>query len=191
MEDLEPKYELAESGFPVQEPVPYFAIMLRVPNRLRLVNVGPELVNAIQEKLEQLIGITNFGYVIFKDYQMSFTGQFNVYDIVLDKDYFGINDFLTKEDSTLIKVAFSRILGVLFCRGYDALVSTDLARDLRTSATVFFKLRDPHDLFPLHYFSHKFICIAPHGNESILLINVPKVAVEPIFKVSKIYESLQ
>ena len=213
MENLEPKYELVPAGFPVSEPVPYFAIMLREPNRVRLVNVGPEVVRCVQERLEQLLPIDNFGYIIFKDYQISFTGRFNIYEIVLDKAYFSCSGgtgggggggggsggsaggseespapsastpSAAKEDMTLIKVVFCRILGALFCYGYDAVTSTDLARDLLTHSVVFFRLRDPHDFLPLHYYSHKFICVAPHGSDSLLLINVPKVAVDPIIKV--------
>ena len=79
---------------------------------------------------------------------------------------------------------FCRILGALFCYGYDLVAATDLARDLQTHSTVFFRLRDPHrDYVTLHCHSHKFICVAPHGQDSLLLINVPKVAVEPILKV--------
>ncbi len=194
MENLEPKYELVDAGFAVSEPVPYFSIMLREPNRVRLVNVGPEVVRCVQERLEQLVPIDTFGYIIFKDYQISFTGRFNIYEIVLDKAYFSCGEpetaatqsvpAATKEDMTLIKVVFCRILGALFCYGYDAVTSTDLARDLLTHSVVFFRLRDPRDYLPLHYYSHKFICVAPHGNDSLLLINVPKVAVDPILKVS-------
>ena len=82
------------------------------------------------------------------------------------------------------KIWCSRILGTLFCYGYDLVVSSDLARDCQSHTTLFFRLRDPqHDYLPLHYYSHKFICIAPYANDSILLINIPKVAVEPILKV--------
>ena len=88
---------------------------------------------------------------------------------------------------TLIKVAFCRVLGTLFCYGYDTVVASDLNRDCIAQTTVFFKLRDPTvDYIPLHYYSHKFICIAPYSTDSILLINIPKVAVEPILKVSKL-----
>lgn len=182
MDELEPKYELSDNGFPVQEPVSNFGIMLREPNKIRLINVGPELVRCIHERLEQLVPIETFGYVIFKDYQISFTGRFNIYDIILDKDYFA-QVRASKEDMTLIKVVFCRIFGALFCYGYDVVTASDLARDLQTHSTIFFKLRDPHDYMPLHCFSHKFICIAPYSTDSILLINVPKVAVEQIIKV--------
>ena len=96
------------------------------------------------------------------------------------------NPSVTKEDMTLVKVAFCRILGTLFCYGYDIVVSSDLARDALTHSAVFFRLRDPRrDVFPVHYYSHKFICVAPFGIDSILLINIPKVAVEPLLKVSQ------
>ena len=82
------------------------------------------------------------------------------------------------------KIWCSRILGTLFCYGYDLVVSSDLARDCQSHTTLFFRLRDPqHDYLPLHYYSHKFICIAPYAHDRILLINIPKVAVEPILKV--------
>ena len=192
-EPMEPNYEYSDAGYPVKEPVPYFSILLREPNKIRLINVGPELVSAIQERLEQLITVETFGYVIFKDYlQTSFTGRFNIYDLVLEKPYFEKpeedmkNPSVTKEDMTLVKVAFCRILGTLFCYGYDIVVSSDLARDALTHSAVFFRLRDPRrDVFPVHYYSHKFICVAPFGIDSILLINIPKVAVEPLLKVSQ------
>jgi len=145
---------------------------------------------SFQERLEQLIAVETFGYVIFKDYmQTSFTGRFNIYDIILEKQYFQKPEdgtaIVSKEDSTLINVAFCRILGTLFCYGYDVVVSSDLARDSHSHTTVFFRLRDPHhDYLPLHCYSHKFICVSPYSTDSILLINIPKVAVEPILKVS-------
>ena len=105
---MEPNYEYSDAGYPVKEPVPYFCILLRDPNKIRLINVGPELVSAIQERLEQLITVETFGYVIFKDYlQTSFTGRFNIYDLVLEKPYFEKpeedmkNPSVTKEDMTL------------------------------------------------------------------------------------------
>lgn len=120
--------------------------------------------------------------------QTSFTGRFNIYDIILEKQYFQKPEdgtaIVSREDSTLINVAFCRILGTLFCYGYDVVVSSDLARDSHSHTTVFFRLRDPHhDYLPLHYYSHKFICVTPYSTDSILLINIPKVAVEPILKV--------
>ena len=188
---MEPAYEYSDAGYPVKEPVSYFAMLMREPNKIRLINVGPELVQAIQERLEQLVTVESFGYVIFKDYlQTSFTGRFNIYDLILEKSFFEKPEedskcpCVSKEDMTLIKVAFCRVLGTLFCYGYDIVVSSDLARDSMTHSAVFFRLRDPRrDLFPVHYYSHKFICVAPYGIDSILLINIPKVAVEPILKV--------
>ena len=192
-EPMEPNYEYSDTGYPVKEPVPYFALLLRHPNKIRLINVGPELASAIQERLEQLVAVESFGYVIFKDYlQTSFTGRFNIYDLLLEKPYFEKPEedmktpSVSKEDMTLIKVAFCRILGTLFCYGYDMVIGSDLARDTLTHSAVFFRLRDPRrDLFPVHYYSHKFICVAPYGIDSILLINIPKVAVDPILKVRR------
>ena len=66
MEDLEPQYDLSEVGFPISEPVPYFAVIVREPNKIRLVNVGPEVVRCVQEKLQQLVKVDASGYVIFK-----------------------------------------------------------------------------------------------------------------------------
>ena len=66
MEDLEPQYDLSEVGFPISEPVPYFALIVREPNKIRLVNVGPEVVRCVQEKLQQLVKVETSGYVIFK-----------------------------------------------------------------------------------------------------------------------------
>ena len=48
MDDLEPSIEYSDTGYPVAEPVPIFAISLRPPNKIRLINVGPDLVRAIQ-----------------------------------------------------------------------------------------------------------------------------------------------
>ena len=65
MEDLEPSIEYSDTGYPVVEPVPIFALSLRPPNKIRLINVGPDLVRAIQvsyvfvnEIFEYEIGIT-------------------------------------------------------------------------------------------------------------------------------------
>ena len=130
----------------------------------------------------------------------SFTGRFNIYDLILDKCYFEktadpsdgsiLPQQMTKEDMTLIKViladnlnkveienynsnhkklyslfitrliylqvAFCRVLGTLFCYGYDVVIASDLSRDATAHSTVFFRLRDPrHDYLPLHYYSHK------------------------------------
>ena len=48
MEELEPSIEYSDTGYPVAEPVPIFALSLRPPNKIRLINVGPDLVRAIQ-----------------------------------------------------------------------------------------------------------------------------------------------
>ena len=48
MDDLEPSIEYSDTGYPVAEPVPIFAVSLRPPNKIRLINVGPDLVRAIQ-----------------------------------------------------------------------------------------------------------------------------------------------
>ena len=48
MDDLEPSIEYSDTGYPVVEPVPIFALSLRPPNKIRLINVGPDLVRAIQ-----------------------------------------------------------------------------------------------------------------------------------------------
>ncbi len=101
----------------------------------------------------------------------------------------------SKEDMTVIKVVFCRILGALHCYGYEAVAATDLARDLRTHTTVFFRLRNNAASYAMNYASgygegsHKFICVAPYGTDSVLLINVPKVAVEPILKVRRMITS--
>lgn len=48
MDDLEPSIEYSDTGYPVAEPVSIFALSLRPPNKIRLINVGPDLVRAIQ-----------------------------------------------------------------------------------------------------------------------------------------------
>ena len=48
MEEMEPSIEYSDTGYPVTEPVPIFALSLRPPNKIRLINVGPDLVRAIQ-----------------------------------------------------------------------------------------------------------------------------------------------
>ena len=80
-------------------------------------------------------------------------------------------------------MVFCRILGALFCYGYDVVTSTDVARDCLTHCAAFFRLREPHDNWKLRAYSHKFICVAPYGADQLLLINIPKVAVEEIYKV--------
>ena len=82
-----------------------------------------------------------------------------------------------------LQVVFCRILGALFCYGYDVVTSTDVARDCLTHCAAFFRLREPHDNWKLRAYSHKFICVAPYGADQLLLINIPKVAVEEIYKV--------
>ena len=48
MDEMEPSIEYSDTGYPVSEPVPIFAMSLRAPNKIRLINVGPDLVRAIQ-----------------------------------------------------------------------------------------------------------------------------------------------
>ena len=67
MDELEPNIEYSSTGYPVQEPVPLFAMSLKQPNKIRLVNVGPDLVRTIQDRVQQLVPVDTFGYVIFKD----------------------------------------------------------------------------------------------------------------------------
>ena len=62
MDDLEPSIEYSDTGYPVVEPVPIFALSLRPPNKIRLINVGPDLVRAIQVshfELKHIIGYHN------------------------------------------------------------------------------------------------------------------------------------
>ena len=62
MDDLEPSIEYSDTGYPVVEPVPIFALSLRPPNKIRLINVGPDLVRAIQvshSELKHFIGYHN------------------------------------------------------------------------------------------------------------------------------------
>ena len=84
-----------------------------------------------------------------------------------------------------LQVVFCRILGALFCYGYDVVTSTDVARDCLTHCAAFFRLREPQENWKLHAYSHKFICVAPYGADQLLLVNIPKVAVEEIYKVSR------
>jgi hypothetical protein len=66
---------------------------------------------------------------------------------------------------------------------YDVLICSDLART-RTNGTVFFKLRDPVlDVVASHYYSHKFVCVAPYSTDTLLLINIPKTMLEKVIKV--------
>ncbi len=63
------------------------------------------------------------------------------------------------------------------------LICSDLART-RTNGTVFFKLRDPVlDVVASHYYSHKFVCVAPYSTDTLLLINIPKTMLEKVIKV--------
>jgi hypothetical protein len=56
--------------------------------------------------------------------QTSFTGRFNIYDIILEKHYFEKQEdggsSVSREDATLINVAFSR------CQSYKAFYCCNL-----------------------------------------------------------------
>ena len=66
---------------------------------------------------------------------------------------------------------------------YDVVISSDVART-RTNGCIFFKLRDPSvDVLPTHYYSHKFVCVAPYNTDTLLLINIPKTMLEKVIKV--------
>ena len=66
---------------------------------------------------------------------------------------------------------------------YDVVVSSDVART-KTNGCIFFKLRDPSiDVLPSHYYSHKFVCVAPYNTDTLLLINIPKTMLEKVIKV--------
>ncbi len=66
---------------------------------------------------------------------------------------------------------------------YDVVVSSDIART-KTNGCIFFKLRDPSiDVLPSHYYSHKFVCVAPYNTDTLLLINIPKTMLEKVIKV--------
>jgi hypothetical protein len=54
------------------------------------------------------------------------------------------------------------------------------------------KLRDPVvDVVASHYYSHKFVCVAPYSTDTLLLINIPKTMLEKVIKVSiKICETM-
>ena len=63
------------------------------------------------------------------------------------------------------------------------MVSSDVART-KTNGCIFFKLRDPSiDVLPSHYYSHKFVCVAPYNTDTLLLINIPKTMLEKVIKV--------
>lgn len=34
-----------------------------------------------------------------------------------------------------------------------------------------------------HYYSHKFVCVAPYSTDTLLLINIPKTMLEKVIKV--------
>ena len=64
------------------------------------------------------------------------------------------------------------------------MIASDVART-RTNGCIFFKLRDPNvDVLPSHYYSHKFVCVAPYNTDTLLLINIPKTMLEKVIKVS-------
>ena len=39
------------------------------------------------------------------------------------------------------------------------------------------------DLLATHYYSHKFVCVAPYSTDTLLLINIPKTMLEKVIKV--------
>jgi len=59
MNDLEPNFDYSDSGYPVKEPVAYFALSIRQPNKIRLINVGPELVRCVQVSCNSFIIYTS------------------------------------------------------------------------------------------------------------------------------------
>ena len=70
-----------------------------------------------------------------------------------------------------LQVAFCRVLGTLFCYGYDVVIASDLSRDATAHSTVFFRLRDPrHDYLPLHYYSHKVKMFKGNTRTCILVV---------------------
>ena len=71
-----------------------------------------------------------------------------------------------------LQVAFCRVLGTLFCYGYDVVIASDLSRDATAHSTVFFRLRDPrHDYLPLHYYSHKVKNVKGHQQQYAFIFN--------------------
>jgi hypothetical protein len=61
MSDLEPNFDYSDNGYPVKEPVAYFALSIRQPNKIRMINVGPELVRCVQgSNLQNSISAENF-----------------------------------------------------------------------------------------------------------------------------------
>ena len=80
------------------------------------------------------------------------------------------------------KFPMAHCVHIYFFR-YDVVVSSDVART-RTNGCIFFKLRDPSiDVLPTHYYSHKFVCVAPYNTDTLLLINIPKTMLEKVIKV--------
>ena len=39
------------------------------------------------------------------------------------------------------------------------------------------------DVVATHYYSHKFVCVAPYSTDTLLLINIPKTMLEKVIKV--------
>ena len=44
-------------------------------------------------------------------------------------------------------------------------------------------MMDQVDLLATHYYSHKFVCVAPYSTDTLLLINIPKTMLEKVIKV--------
>ena len=44
------------------------------------------------------------------------------------------------------------------------------------------------DLLATHYYSHKFVCVAPYSTDTLLLINIPKTMLEKVIKVMMMAE---
>ena len=75
---------------------------------------------------------------------------------------------------------------VVYISRYDVVICSDVART-RTNGTLFLKLRDPVvDLVATHYYSHKFVCVAPYSSDTLLLINIPKTMLEKVIKVQEL-----
>ena len=63
---------------------------------------------------------------------------------------------------------------------------SDVSRT-RSNGTIFLKIRDPVvDVIATHYYSHKFVCVAPYSTDTLLLINIPKTMLEKVIKVSEV-----
>ena len=71
MDDLEPSIEYSDTGYPVVEPVPIFALSLRPPNKIRLINVGPDLVRAIQVRKNEHIHTLRITIMRFISYKLN------------------------------------------------------------------------------------------------------------------------